>query len=75
MRHAPEGYILSDCGQYLISPLRVMKSGYYVGRDFIEADPDGEHYPLPWDRDTGYYRTADDAKAVLAMIEALEEGD
>lgn len=75
MRMKPENYTLSDCGEYLVSPLKVMKSaaGYYIGRDYIEADPNGEHFPLPWDRETGYYRDREMAVTVLDMINALSE--
>lgn len=50
----------------IISEYRILKSaaGYYIGQGYREADWDGMYW-LPYDRYSGYYRTADDAKSGL----------
>ena len=52
-----------------ISEVKIMLSpaGYYIGREWYETDPifKNEYPTEPYSRNSGYFRTKEEAKAVL----------
>lgn len=52
------------------SDLKVMNTGagYYIGTSY--TDPEGGGFTEPGSRDTGYFKTREEAEEHLAMIEA-----
>lgn len=60
-----------------ISKLRVMHSnaGYYIGRAYLEDDMPGDPNDggMPYARDSGYFRTTEDAEDYLNYLLKLED--